>query len=151
MDGSFEVLKSVDLHKTSTGNVCAQVVNIRGIPYFGLKRSYFPPSSGEFEFSKPKPEIKGVYIPIEEWAKFLVEAVPQLDQEIKRQIAIQLAKASTKSTSAHQLARQFQTAQAKTSNQSKKTEQEQSSSQNKKPAKTSLTNGTCENFVQQLF
>ena len=98
----FATLSSCEVHHTKTTKVSAQLIEINGVPHVGLSRTYFPPGE-EFEFIKPKPESKGVFLPLEAWDKFLNEAVPQLNSEIKRhQRNAPASTKSTSSTSAHQ-------------------------------------------------
>ena len=96
----FETLKSIEVHHTKTTKVSFQLALINKAPHFGLSRTFFPPKGGDFEFTDPKPQTKGVYLPLTAWEKFVKEGVPLLHQEILRQhqVAAQRRGDSTKST-----------------------------------------------------
>ena len=92
----FSTLRTIHVHKTSHAIVSAKILSINGVPHVGLHRVYFPPET-EFTFTKPKPESKGLYLPLEAWEKFVTTVVPEIQEDIKHR-NLAASAASTKST-----------------------------------------------------
>ena len=95
---NISTLRSIPVHKTSHTTVSAQLISINGVPHVGLHRVYFPPDQ-EGQSSRPKPESKGVFLPLEAWETFITSAVPQLQEEIRQRQPAPASAASTSSTS----------------------------------------------------
>ena len=103
MDGSgdFVTVKSLRVHFTKTGKVCAQLITIKGEPYIGLQRTterYNP--DGESGLEDPKPYVKSIYLPVAAWDTLLKQALPALFKEARqiRQPAKSSEKAKEQST-----------------------------------------------------
>lgn len=79
-----DTLKSCEVHSTNTAKVSVQLKLFNGIPHVGLLREYTP-KQGEFQFSAPKPQLKGIFLPLQAWTKLCNEAIPQIKQEIEEQ------------------------------------------------------------------
>ena len=66
------VIKLHLIHQTQTSEVRAQIIYIDNNNYIGLQRKYY--STEQFT-----ERVKGVYLPVEAWEKFLKETLPLLN------------------------------------------------------------------------
>ena len=87
MDGSgdFVTVKSLKVHFTKRGKVCAQLLTINGEPYIGLQRTtecYNP--DGESGLEDTKPYVKSIYLPVPAWDLLVKQALPQLFKEARQ-------------------------------------------------------------------
>ncbi len=74
MEGQSSVVQSYLIHQTPETEVRAQVIQITGISYIGMQRTYLSdPESKE--------RSKGLYLPVEAWEKFAKETIPLLKIE----------------------------------------------------------------------
>lgn len=98
MEGkAIQTIKSINVYETTNSSVAARLVTLNGIPHVGLQRIYTPPQS-EFQFSAPKAEVKGVFIPLQAWDKFQKEAIPEINKEIDSRRKQQGSTSSTSSS-----------------------------------------------------
>ena len=58
--------------------VTVNIIEINGNPYVGFQRKYTP------DGKDVKPEIKGVYLPLQAWTRFANEVIPQMNNKISQ-------------------------------------------------------------------
>ncbi len=74
MEGQSSVVQSYLIYQTPKTEVRAQIIQITGISYIGLQRTYLSdPESKE--------RSNGIYLPVEAWEKFAKETIPLLKIE----------------------------------------------------------------------